>query len=167
MGIEHRVANLFNMTEENWECHANPLSVWTRYLTLPLLAGIVWSRCWLGIWCLIPLGLSFIWVWINPRCFPKPKTTKSWASKATLGERVWLNRNNIPIPKHQSRMPNALAVCAALGIIPLLYGLYYFDLSLTLWGLFFINVFKTWFLDRVVLLYEEMKHKPEYASWEY
>lgn len=167
MGIEHHLANIFSMTDAVWKRHANPWSVWTRYLTLPLLVVIIWSRLWLGYWCLIPLAIALIWMWINPRCFPAPKTTQSWPSKAVLGERVWLNRKNIPLPQHHSFMPNALAVIAGIGKIPLIYGLYTYDLAMTLWGLFFVNVFKSWFLDRMVWLYEDMKHHEEYSSWEY
>lgn len=167
MGIEQNLAKIFNMTDKTWERHANPLSVWSRYLTLPLIVAIVWSRYWIGYWCLLPLILTLIWLWINPRFFPKPITTKNWASKAVLGERVWLNRKAIPLPSHQTFMPNALAIAAGLGKIPLIYGLYTYNISATLWGLLFVNVFKSWFLDRMVWLFEEMKHHEEYADWEY
>ena len=166
MGIEHILAKTFSMTDSTWERHANPLSVWTRYLTLPLLVGIIWSRYWLGYWCLVPLGTALLWLWINPRCFAKPSSTKSWASKAVLGERVWLNRKNTPLPKHHSVMPNALALAAGLGKIPLIYGLYFYDIQPLLWGLLFVNVFKSWFLDRMVWIFEDMKNRKEYSSWE-
>ncbi len=167
MCVERAMAAIFCMDKGTWERHSNPWSVYTRYLTLPLLCSIVWSRMWLGWWFLVPLAGGFVWLWANPRVFGPPKTSKWWASKGTFGERVWLNRKQIPIPKHHARMAGWLAFLAGLSKIPLLYGLIYFDLSTALWGLFAVNVFKSWFIDRMVWLYEEMKYHPQYAHWEY
>jgi len=64
-------------------------------------------------------------------------------------------------------MANALALLTALASILLIYGLYFYDLSMTLWGLLVVYLFKTWFLDRMVWLFEDMKHHKEYATWEY
>ncbi len=35
--IEKVIARIFSMSDEVWERHANPLSVWTRYSVLPTL----------------------------------------------------------------------------------------------------------------------------------
>ena len=100
MTYGEKLAHIFQMNDKVWENHANPWSVWTRYLGLPLLVISVWSRIWWGWWSILPITMVMIWIWINPRIFPKPKTTQNWSSKAVLGERVWLNQKEIPIPQH-------------------------------------------------------------------
>ncbi len=90
MSIESRAAKLFQMSDDVWERHANPWSVWTRYPCLPLLAIAIWSRVWIGWVSLLPIALICVWIWINPRVFGKPKSTRNWASKAVLGERALL-----------------------------------------------------------------------------
>ena len=97
--FEERIAKLFSMTDEVWEKHANPWSVWTRFSALPLLAVAIWSRLWIGPWAWALLSVTIYWIWINPRLFKKPLSTDNWASKAVLGERVWLNRKCIPVPR--------------------------------------------------------------------
>ena len=95
--VESRLAQVFRMSDEVWQRHANPWSVWT-FSTLPLLILAIWSRVWLGHWAWALVGLSLLWLWVNPRYFDKPKSTRNWASMGVLGERVWLNRKNIDIP---------------------------------------------------------------------
>ena len=90
---------LLNMKDETWEKHANPMSVWTRMITLPFLVFAIWSRVWISWYAWIIVGLLVIWLILNPKAFKKPKSTKNWASKAVLGERVWINRKKVPIPK--------------------------------------------------------------------
>ena len=48
------------------------------------------------------------------------------------------------------------------------YGLVRLDLIATLAGLVILQAAKAWYIDRQVLLYEDMKQRhAEYASWEY
>ena len=102
MTLERKVAKIFNLTDENWMKHANPISVWTRYSVLPIIIFSFWSRVWIGWYCLIPGLISMLWMFINPIFFKKPKSTKNWASKAVLGERVYLNRDNVKIPERHT-----------------------------------------------------------------
>ena len=37
------IAALFRMDERVWERHANPLSVWSRFATFPLILLALWS----------------------------------------------------------------------------------------------------------------------------
>ncbi len=70
--LESKIANLFSMSDETWERHANPWSVWTRFTILPLIVAAVWSRVWLGSWAWAPIALTILWTWYNPRLFRKP-----------------------------------------------------------------------------------------------
>ena len=95
-------------------------------------------------------------------------TTRTWASQATFGERVWLNRNAKPIPQHHARMAHLLSGLSGLSLIPLAYGLYTYLAMVTVLGLILLIVGKFWFLDRMVWLYQDSKDSdPEYAAWLY
>jgi len=115
MTLEERIARGFRMDDVTWERHANPWSVWTRFTALPLVILAVWSRAWLGRRAVVPVALSLLWTWINPRIFSKPRSTDNWASKGVLGERVWMNRKKVPIPEHHRLLPNILNAISGLG----------------------------------------------------
>jgi hypothetical protein len=103
-----KIAGAFGLKGENWMRHANPASVWTRFGVLPLLAGSVWSRKWIGRRCLIPLALSSVWLFVNPVFFRPPRSTKNWASKAVFGERIWVERDRSELPdQFRSVVPTA------------------------------------------------------------
>ena len=166
--LESKIAKWFAMSDATWRRHANPWSVWTRTSALPLLALAVWSRAWLGWWSLGLLALAMAWTWFNPRIFPVPTSTDNWASRAVLGERVWLNRKNIPVPKHHRLVPNILSGVSGSGLPFLVWGLWKLSFWPTFWGCVLIIGGKLWFLDRMVWIYEEMQDAdPEYANWLY
>jgi len=166
--IEQTIASAFQMDEETWARHANPWSVWTRNTVLPILILAFWSRAWLGPWSLALIAGAVIWTWINPRLFTRPKSTDNWASKAVLGERVWLNRKAVPVPGRHRRVPNMLSACSGVGMVFVIWGVYVLDIWPTLLGAAVIYLSKLWFLDRMVWLYEDMKEAtPEYRSWLY
>lgn len=98
--------------------------------------------------------------------FPKPSSTINWAPMAELGERVWLNRKEVPVPPHHRTMPNLLSGVAFLGLPFLVWGLIQLELWPTLLGIILTYAGKRWFLDRMVWLYREMKdERPDYAVW--
>ena len=168
MTLERKIAATFDMDGETWARHANPWSVWTRFTILPLFALAIWSRVWLGWWALVPVAALVLWTWLNPRFFSRPRSTDNWASKAVLGERVWLNRDKIAVPERHRRAPNVLSVIAGLGMPFVIWGLIALDIWPTLLGLALVTLGKLWFLDRMVWLYEDMKDaQPEYRSWLY
>ena len=167
MDLFNGAERLMRMDEATWARHANPWSVWTRFSCLPLLILAIWSRVWLGWWALVPLALALFWTWINPRAFPPPDRTDGWASKGTFGERVFLNRKTVPIPAHHRNWAFALGALSALGLPPLVWGLWVLDVPMTLLGLVLVVLPKVWFVDRMVWLYEDMKAThPDYAAWE-
>ena len=163
--IESKIAKKFKLDDKTWMKHANPWSVYTRTSALPILVIAIWSRIWLGWWALILIIISIAWIWFNPRIFPKVKYTDNWASRGVFGERVWLNRKKIPIPEHHRIIPNILNVVQGVGLIFLIYGLWYFDFWSTLVGLILTIESKLWYVDRMVCLYEDMKDNPEYRKW--
>jgi hypothetical protein len=161
------LARLFRLNDWGWDRHANPWSVWTRVATLPLIILAFWSRAWLGWHALIPIFLVLIWTVINPVLFPPPRTTRSWASRAVLGERVWLNRKSIPIPPHHARAANILVAVSLCGTVILIIALVRLDPAWALLGASIAILGKLWFVDRMVWLYQDMRDAtPQYQSWD-
>lgn len=169
MRIDRKLEKIFRLNDENWMKHSNPMSVWTRYAVLPIIVVSLWSRVWLEWWCLIPLLVSIVWMFINPIFFDKPKSTNNWASKAVLGERVYLNRDDIEIPaQHKTPLYTILNLVAMSGLMLAIWGV----VELSVWaaavGTGVTILGKSWFLDRMVWLYEDMKDNNDtYKSWDY
>ncbi|WP_216214320.1 DUF6653 family protein [Amycolatopsis aidingensis] len=64
--------------------HANPLSAWSRWLTTPLVLVPVWTRKWSHA------GLVAAWMVANAVVFPPPKHERAFATRAMLGEELWI-----------------------------------------------------------------------------
>jgi len=155
------------MDESTWKRHSNPWSVVTRSTVTPILVLALWSRVVFGLYSIILVIFSLIWMYINPRVFSPPKSTNNWASKGVFGERVWVNRDKVPIPEKHRRAPNILSIVSGIGFIFVIFGTYKLDILIVLFG-FSLNILgKLWFVDRMVWLYEDMKHLPEYGKFEY
>ena len=169
MSFGKKVSGAFGLKDENWMRHSNPASVWTRFSVLPLLVVSIWSRKWIGRRFVVPLGLSIAWLFANPLLFKPPRSTKNWASKAVFGERIWVDSDRSDLPdQFNSVMPTVASAYQAVGLAPLAYGLSKLKLGPTVGGMLIVQGGKLWYLDRMVLLFDEMKtQKPEYARWEY
>lgn len=155
------------MDESTWKRHSNPWSVVTRSTVTPILVLALWSRVVFGWYSIILVIFSLIWIYVNPRIFSPPKSTNNWASKGVFGERVWVNRDKVPIPEKHRRVPNILSIVSGIGFIFVIFGTYKLDILIVLFG-FSLNLLgKLWFVDRMVWLYEDMKHLPEYGKFEY
>lgn len=155
MDFSKLLQGIFLPDNESWLKHANPWSIWSRFATLPFIILAIWSRYWIGWYCLIPIALLIVWVVINPTLFNKPSTFKSWAAKAVLGERVYLKKPDGPLPKHHIVPIRILTCLQILGVLILAYGLWDFHVYITLLGTVSIYFSKMWFLDRMVWLYED------------
>jgi hypothetical protein len=109
-----------------------------------------------------------VFMMVNPLLFPKPRSTRNWASKGVFGERIWSDRDKLQIPpQFGSWIPNVTGAFQAVGLAVLVYGLVELDLLAVVTGMLITQVAKAWFLDRMVLLYEDTKTRsPEFAEWE-
>jgi hypothetical protein len=167
--FERRIAGLFGLKGDTWQRHANPLSVWTRFAVLPLLALAIWSRDWIGWWSLAAVAAALVFMVVNPLLFGAPRSTRNWASKGVFGERVWSDRDKVEIPPQflTSKVPNVTAALQVVGLAVMAYGLVELEWLAVVSGLVITQTAKAWFIDRMVLLFEDMKARdPEYASWE-
>jgi hypothetical protein len=166
--LESLSAKLFNMTDETWERHANPWSVWTRYACLPLFVLAISSYAWIGYTNLILIVLIGVWCWLNPRVFGKPRSTNNWASKSVLGERVLLAGDKGPIPRHHKTALSILKFLMLLGVFTVVTGYICEEIALVWLGVCIVILAKSWFLDRMVWLYDEMSNiHVEYKEWLY
>jgi hypothetical protein len=155
MTIENTLARLFGLEGDDWLRHANPTSVYTRFTVLPLIVVSAWSRVWIGVYFLVPLGLTLLWTFLNPRLFPEPDSLDNWASKGVLGERIWKDRAEHDISQAWARGVNALNALNAVGTVPFLVGLYQLNVWMTATGLVITFLAKLWFFDRMVWLFED------------
>lgn len=64
--------------------HANPWSAWTRWASTPLMLLPAWTRRRRHA------VLVGAWLAINPVVFPKVTDKRSWATRAMLGEELWI-----------------------------------------------------------------------------
>ena len=155
MDILKLAEKVMSMDDATWARHANPWSVYTRFTCLPLIVLAIWSRVWLGWWCLVPLALAIFWTWFNPRAFGKPASLDNWASKGVMGERIYLARKENPVAAHHKQMATALAWISGGGLIILIYGLVILDFWAVISGLLATVLPKVWFVDRMVWIYED------------
>jgi hypothetical protein len=155
--IEDRMAKAFGLEGDAWERHANPWSVYTRIPIPALLTAAIWTRKWIGWGSLAPVGAVCVWAVVNPKVFPRPRTFDRWASKAVLGERVWANRKEVPVPERHRVAPHVLTGFNALGVPFVARGLVVLDPWLVLFGLAVHMAGKNWFMDRMALLYDDVK----------
>ncbi|WP_433029894.1 DUF6653 family protein [Actinomycetospora sp. CA-053990] len=167
---EGRIAGLFGLRGEQWMRHANPWSVWVRFAVLPLLALAAWSRVWIGWWAVLAGAVALVFMVVEPLLFPPPRSTRNWASKGVFGERILAEgtRRDLPAQFRTSRVPVITTVWQTIGLAGLVVGLVRLDLLLTLAGLCLCVCAKAWYIDRAVLLFEDVKTRdPECAAWEY
>jgi len=166
MGLAEAAERAMGMSEAVWARHASPWSVWTRIATFPFLMLALWSHVWIGWWAAVPVALVAAWSWVNPRLFPPPRRTDTWPSKGTFGERVWLNRQAVPIPLHHRRAAQVTLAISGLGTVSMLAGAVLAEPISFLAGGVGAFLGKLWFVDRMVWLYEDMKDAdPAYRSW--
>ncbi|MEQ8479849.1 MAG: hypothetical protein RIC18_04255 [Hoeflea sp.] len=157
MRIDKAIESSMAMSDATWARHANPWSFWTRVPLLMVLTLAVWSRVWIGWWCLVPLAALVIWTFVNPRAFPPPADVEDWASRAVLGERYWLARRDEPIPAHHARAAMVLSILSGLSLIPAAYGLWALDPWAAFLGAALASTFKLWFCDRMAWLTSDMR----------
>ena len=161
MTLERIIAWIFRMDDATWLRHANPWSVILRFTVLPILILAFWSRLWLGGWAAIPVAAALLWTWANPRIFPAPRSLDHWTSKGVLGERVWLNRDAVPVPVYHRKVPNVLSAVSGMGMLFVIWGVFMFDPWPTLFGVVVVDLSELWFVDRMGWLWQDMQDTNE------
>ncbi len=156
MSLEKAMAATFRLDGDGWKRHANPLSVYTRIPIPALLCAAVWSRDWIGWWCLAPVAAVILWAAVNPTFFKPATSIDHWASRAVLGETYWADRAENPVPERYRRAPLVLTLINTLGLPFVIWGLVELDFWIVAFGLAVHMAGKNWFLDRMALLFDDM-----------
>lgn len=135
------------LSEKTWERHANPWSGWTRVLSMPALAiGLYAHNFWI-------LGITVVWLIINPMLFPKPRSVGNWMSKGVLGERLYYKDGK----KFKKDLPTLLNVLNIPAFAAFLYFGWQQELvPMVLAGLLAMTI-KFWFIDRMAQLAESVR----------
>ena len=131
------------MAERTWSRHSNPVSVWSRVLTNPLVYLPVWNRSWRQA---IPVAL---WFALNPRLFPPPKDNRSWATRAVLGEQRYTSNGVL-----HTDLSGALNAASAAAFTVGLKAAYRRRLALLVGAGALALGLKFAFLGRMVALYD-------------
>jgi len=97
-----------------------------------------------------------LWLAVNPKVFPPPRSLDHWATRAVLGETFWANRKEVPVPARHRLAPNVLIAINTLGLPFIIWGLITHDAWIVLFGLAVHMAGKNWFIDRMALLYDDM-----------
>jgi hypothetical protein len=135
---------------------------------LPLPVASTWSRVWLGWWCIVPLLLSVIWLFINPLFFAPPRSTSTGRPSPFSESGSGSIAHVLPPGRFPVPCASACAVVPGLGLVPLVYGFIAFDAVATLTGVSTVEGGKLWYLDRMARLFDEVElRRPEVARWEY
>ena len=151
-----RMAKAFGMTDEAWQRHANPWSVYTRFAAIPAMIVAIWSRVWIGWWSLIPAGVVVVWLWLNPHVFPAVTQPHGWAAKGIYGEKLWLLEPT-SVPAEHRMILRWLIVPGLAGFVLLSWGLVQLQLWPTVLGATLIVLAQLWRIDRLGRLYEARK----------
>jgi hypothetical protein len=154
-GTEQAMIKAFGLTDEGWQRHANPWSVYTRIPIPAMLALAIWSRKWIGRRSVLPIVAVCAWTAVNPRAFPPPRSTDRWASQSVLGERLWTASRKQGTPTRRALAPIVLTGINTAGMAVLVRGLIILDPWMTATGLAVHMAGKNWFLDRMVWHYED------------
>ena len=153
--MREAIADAFRMSDDVWRRHAHPWSVYTRFAAIPPLIVAVWSRVWIGWWCLVPLALVMVWLWFNPRVFPPVTRPVAWASKGIYGEAIWARQRAAVPPRHRTAF-RLIAIPGVVGIAMVAWGLVALDVWPTVFGATLVVLAQLWRIDRLVWMYEEL-----------
>ncbi|MGA8543993.1 MAG: DUF6653 family protein [Mycobacterium sp.] len=89
--------------------HANPWSAWTRWASTPLVLLPVWTRR------RSHAVLVAAWLAVNPVVFPKVTEETNWATRAMLGEELWITNRPRDSAAALSAVTSVIAVAAIVA----------------------------------------------------
>ena len=137
------------MKNKTWARHSNPLSGWSRVVGFFVMMYAIYIHNW---WL---LGGVVVFIAVNPLIFPKPKKQTQWMSRAVLGEQIYTKGKVL-----RWDFPTLLNLGNGIFFILGVWGAWYQYWEIAVFGTILSSVFKLWFLDRMVFLYDESNKKP-------
>ncbi|TWI92673.1 hypothetical protein JM93_00216 [Roseibium hamelinense] len=150
-----------------WQHRIHPAAAYLRVLALPLLAAAVWSHTLFGAGPATGMSAATVLLLlIAPRFFPAASGTPGWAAKSLYGERMWLNRINLPIPEDDARSALILFLTALTGLLIMIWGALAANALVCLPALLVAVIARFAFQNRMAILYERMRDAhPLYRFW--
>ncbi|MBI0294157.1 hypothetical protein JBE04_06600 [Streptomyces sp. PRKS01-29] len=125
--------------------------MWTRFAAIPAFELAVWSRQWLGWWCLAAVVAVVVWLWLNVHLF-EPVEPTSWVARGIYGERLHVDGT---VPTEHKTTLNWLIASGLAGFALIAWGL----VALNAWPLTLgtaVVVFaQLWRIDRYGLLFQQ------------
>jgi hypothetical protein len=97
--------------QKTFERHSNPWSARTRLLSTPLVLVPFWTRSRKHA------ALVGTWVLLNPIVFPKPTNDSAWATRAMLGEEMWVAERPIDTAMAVNVAASALGIGGVVGAL--------------------------------------------------
>lgn len=151
------VAAAHGMTDQTWKRHANPWSVWTRFAAIPACELAVWSRVWIGWWCLAGVAVVLVWLfWFNVRLF-RPVAPTSWAARGIYGEHLHVQGR---APASHRTVLRLLIAAGLVGFASIAWGLTTLDIWPLIHGTTLLVLAQLWRIDRYGLLFEQHRANP-------
>ena len=134
---------------------------------VPLLALAIWSRDWIGWWSLAAVAAVLAFMMVNPLLWlGEPCSTRSCVKRVRRAYLVRPTRSSCPLQFRASNVPNVTTALQVAGLAVMAYGLVRLDWLAVVSGVLLAQT-AAWLLDRMVLLFEDMKARdPAYAAWE-
>lgn len=130
------------LSDKTWDKHMNKWSGWTRVLAMPLLAtGLYLHNYWI-------LGITVVWLILNPLVFPRPKSVDNWMSKGVIGEKMYFEDGK----KLRRDLPTLLNLLNVPLFIAFIYYGWQQELAPLILSGLLIMVVKFWFIDRMAQL---------------
>jgi len=81
---------------------------------------------------------------------------------------VWLNRDEVAVPRYHIIVSNILNAISSAGMGLSIWAIVTLSVWPAILGISLAYLGKSWYLDRMVWIYEDMKNEnEEYRSWEY
>ena len=71
------------------------------------------------------------------------------------------------IPNYHKTVPNILNGISSVGMVLSIWAIVTLSIWPAILGISLAYLGKSWYLDRMVWIYEDMKHLPEYGIWLY
>ncbi|WP_326700485.1 hypothetical protein OG909_26245 [Streptomyces sp. NBC_01754] len=155
MTRKNAAAAVHGMSDETWKRHANPWSVWTRFAAIPAFELAVWSRQWLGWWCLAAVLAVVVWLWLNVHLF-KPVEPTSWAARGIYGERLHVDGK---APTEHRTTLNWLIASGLAGFALIAWGLTALDFWPLTLGTVVVVFAQLWRIDHYGLLFQQRPHE--------
>jgi len=126
-----------------WARHANPLSGWSRVVSMPLLLTCIYRRDWRG------LVLTLLFVVFNPVLFSPPEDDSAWMTRVVYGERLWTQQD-----RAHTGYPEILNVFNGLAALYAVYAATKQRPAETALATALSMTLKFWFVAEMVHVYE-------------